>query len=61
MEKIITYSSNAWKSINWKKLKEITLQETHSFLEKIDWKNLSSLHVLGTRDGSLSEIYDQKY
>lgn len=53
MEKIITFSSNAHKSVNWRKLKEVTKREGLAFLETVDWTILNEVHILGGLDDSI--------
>ena len=53
MEKIITFSSNAHKSVNWRILKEVTKREELAFLETVDWTILNEIHIFGSLDNSI--------
>ena len=51
MEKIISYRTTPSKSINWKKLNELTTRETFEEFDinNYNWKSFKEIHILGRR------------
>nr|WP_315022143.1 COR domain-containing protein [uncultured Aminipila sp.] len=51
MEKIISYNTTPNKSINWKKLNELTTRESFEEFDAnhCNWRNFKEIHILGSK------------